>query len=523
MQAKCDRLAGPRVAILGLHLESNRFAPPATREDFLAECWEEGENITRLARRSSNLPLEVPGFYERMDASGPWMPVPVVMLAAQPSGPVLQEVFDEFMSIVRTGLKSALPLDAVYVCSHGGSAATVDEDNDGTLVVETRLIVGPDVPIVVTHDLHCSVSEQLVEAADALIAYRTNPHVDHRERAAEAADLLRAMIGGLRTKKAFIRLPIAPPGITMSALEGPYADLLALGQKLSRPPVLNVSITGGFVLTDLPKCGFTINVTTDGDQATADRVARQLAEAAWADRHRYRREVTSLERAVELAREAGAGRRPPVLLADISDNPGGGARGNSTWMMRALHEADIPGVVVGLFTDVALAEDAHRAGEGAKIDAVFNRVESEFGKRFVASATVLRLSDGDDIGRRGRDAGRRIVLGRSALLRLENSGLQVVVTSLREQPADPRTLEMFGVDLAAARSVVLKSRGHFRAGFDEFFAPPQIFEVDTPGLTSTVLSNYKFRGLRRPIFPLDPDTKWQLPAMDEPLQSNADS
>ncbi len=502
----------PRIAILGLHLEANGFAPATTLQDFLAECWEEGDSITTLAYQTSNLPLEIPGFYERMDQTGPWTPVPLIIAAAQPGGPVEQDVFDAFMTVAESRLREQGPFDGVYVCSHGGSKATQDDDNDGTIVVRARAIVGPDVPIVVTHDLHCSVSERMIEAADSLIAYRTNPHVDHRERAAEAADMLRLMMSGVRTVKAFVRVPIAPPGVTMLTAEGPFGDLVRFGQELAKPPILNVSVTGGFVLTDVPKCGFTINVTAQGDQAMADRVAREIAIAAWADRHRYIRNLTPVDDAVALARDAAAGRIAPIVLADVADNPGGGARGNTTWLIRALHDADVHGVVVGLFTDVELANDAHAAGQGARIHAVFNRVESEFAKRFESPVKVLSLSDGYDVGRRGRDAGRRIVLGRSALLELEGSGLRVVVTSLREQPADPRTLEMFGVDIGAATCVVLKSRGHFRAGFDEFFSSSQIHEVDAPGLTSNVLSNFDYKGLRRPIFPLDPETDWTPPA-----------
>lgn len=501
----------PRIAIVGIHLEANGFATPTTKEDFLAECWAEGDQISDMARAVSHLPLEVPGFYDRMHSTGPWTPVPLIMLAAQPGGPVLQEVFDEFMDIAQRRLRAALPVDAVYVCSHGGSSATGDDDNDGTLVTMVRHWVGPEVPIVVTHDLHCNVSERLIAQSDALIAYRTNPHVDHRERAAEAADLLRRMLSGLRTRKAFIRLPIAPPGVTMLSARGPFADLLSLGQTLAKPPVVNVSVTGGFVLTDLPKCGITINVTTDADQATADRVARELAQFAWNDRHRYVRELTSLNAAVALAKSASDGTHAPIILADVADNPGGGAPGNTTWLLRALHEANVRGAVVALFTDRDLARQAHQVGADGRFLAVFNAVETEFSKRFECEVTVEHLSDGLDVGRRGRDAGRQIVLGRSALLRLQGSDLRVVVTSIREQPADPRTLEMFGIDIASCSCVVLKSRGHFRAGFDEFFADPQIFEVDAPGLTSNVLSNFKYKGLPRPIFPLDPDTTWSLP------------
>ena len=509
---------GPRVAILGIHLEASGFARPTTRADFLAECWEEGDAITELARSTSHLPLEVPGFYEQMDATGPWIPVPLIMLAAQPGGPVEEDVFAEFVERAERGLRGALPLDAVYICNHGGSSAIGDDDNDGTVAVLVRSIVGPDIPVVITHDLHCNVSERLVEAVDALISYRTNPHVDHRQRAAEAADLLRAMIGGLRTRKAFMRLPMAPPGVTLLAAKGwPYWDLIQLGQELCKPPILNVSVTAGYVLTDLPKCGMTVNVTSAGDQEAADRVARVIAETAWAQRHRYARELTSVERAVEIAQAASQGRTPPVLLADISDNPGGGAPGNTTWLLRALHDANVHEVVVGLFTDPDLAAEAHRAGKGAHIDAVFNRVESEHSKRFASGATVLELSDGHDVGRRGRDAGRQIVLGTSALLELDGSGIRVAVTSIREQLADPRMLEMFGIDIAQAKCVVGKSRGHFRAGYDEFFKDDQIYEVDSPGLTSAILTNFRFKKLKRPIWPLDPDTTWSLPPEKIPV------
>lgn len=508
-------LRRPRVAILGLHLEANGFAPPTTKQDFEAECWAQGHAISDMARETSHLPLEVPGFYARMDATGDWTPVPLIILAAQPGGPVLQEVFDEFIAIVEHGLRAESPVDAVYVCSHGGSSATGDDDNDGTLVASVRRIVGPDVPIVVTHDLHCNVSERAAKAADALVAYRTNPHVDHRERAAEAADLIRLMTGKqqVRTKKAFIRVPIVPwPATTMLSTFGPYADLLQLGQQLTVPPILNVSVTAGFVLTDLPKCGMTVNVTANADEQAAERVAKQIAQAAWDDKDRYFAKLTSLDEAVELAKAASSGNRLPVILADVADNPGGGGLGNTTWMLRALHDANVQGVAIGLFTDRELARQAHLAGEGAQLQAVFTSIESEFSKRFACEATVIKLSDGSVIGRRGRDAGREIVLGPSALLRLRGSGILVIVTSLREQPADPCTFEMFGIDIAQLRCVVVKSCAHFRAGFDEFFTPDRIFEVDVPGLTSNVLKNFSFKGLQRPIWPLDAETTWSLPA-----------
>jgi len=509
-------MSAPRVAILGLHLEANAFAPPTVRDDFQRQCWEEGEAITRLAREVSHLPSELPGFYARMDATGPWNPVPILVASAPPGGPIEQALFLDFCDRVRNGLAAALPVDAVYVPSHGASSTTGDEDSDGTLLAMVRRIVGPAVPIVVSHDLHCNVSEQLVQACDALVVYRTNPHVDARERAAESADLLREMLAGMRTAKAFIRLPLVPPSVTLLTAEGPYAELMRFGQEFVGGAVANVSVAGGFVFSDLPKCGMTITVTTRGDAEAARCTAMAIAQRAWAERERYTRRLTSVAEAVALAQRAAAGAVPPVILADVADNPGGGGRGNTSWLLAALHEARVSGVVLGVFVDPALAAEAHATGAGNRLHAVFNREESEFSKRFAADAVVERLSDGAGVGRRGVAAGRRFNLGPSALLRLDGSGMRVVVGSLRRQLAEPVMLEMHGIDIAVATCVVVKSRGHFRAGFDEFFPPAQVFEVDAPGLTSPVLANFPWKRLTRPIFPLDAEAVWQEPAWTVP-------
>ncbi|MFL1463888.1 M81 family metallopeptidase [Roseococcus sp. DSY-14] len=506
----------PRIAVLGLHLEANAFAPPTTEEDFAAQCLARGEEVSAQARApSSALPAELPGFYARMDATGPWTPCPILVANAPPGGPIAQATFLDFLDGMRARLLAARPLDGVYVANHGASSATADEDSDGTLLAMVREVVGPHVPVVVTHDLHCNVSERLVEACDALVVYRTNPHVDMAARAAEAADALRELLAGGRTARAFVRLPLIPPTVTLLTDEGPYADLIrdAEGMMAQDRRLLNVSVAGGFVFSDLPKCGITVTVTArDGDRAAAEAAARRLAERGWAERHRHSRRLLSLEEAAALAVAAGEGREAPVIFSDAGDNPGGGGRGNTAWTLRALHEAGAKGVVLGLFVDPALAAQAQALGVGARFEAVFNREESEFSRRFAAGATVRALTDGRGTGRRGTMAGRDFALGPTALLELEGSGMQVVVISLRRQCHEPRTLEMHGVDIGAARCVVVKSRGHFRAGFDEFFPPNRIFEVDSPGLTSPVLSNFRWKRLPRPSFPLDPGAAWAGPA-----------
>ncbi|MCA0921541.1 M81 family metallopeptidase [Pseudooceanicola nanhaiensis] len=498
-------MPAPRIAIFGLHLEANAFAPPTVEEDFRALCWAEGEEITKGAREVSKLPSELPGFYERMDETGDWEPVPLIMVAAPPGGPIEAPLFARIKDRMEEMLRAALPVDAIYVASHGASAVDGLEDSDGTLVALAREIVGPDIPIVVSHDLHCNISEKLTDAADALLAYRTNPHVDMRQIASESADVLRAMLGGQKVANAFIRLPLVPPSVTLLTARGPYARMIRRAEEvMQRDDIANVSITGGFAQSDLSKCGMTVNVTTWGDQALADQVCTDLAQELWDDRGSYVTNMMELEDAVSLALSS----EKPVIFADVADNPGGGGRGNTTYVLRAFHEAKVPDCAFGVLVDPALAAEMHEKGVGTTFKAVFNREPGLYSDTFEAEAEILCLTDGNDIGRRGTLAGRKFDLGDAGLLRLTDSGLLVVVGSLRRQLLEPRMLEMHGIDIAKLHCVVVKSRGHFRAGFDEFFPPEQTFEVDVPGLVSANFSRLDFKHLPRPVVPLDPETVW---------------
>ena len=498
-----------RVALLGLMLESNSFAPVTGRDDFLKRLYVAGEEFrAEINRSESRIPAELLSFHASMDGSIEWEPVPILMGLVEAGGPIDHAFFEEVLVEMRTRLEAAMPLDGVYICNHGAMITTGERDPDGVIFAMVREIVGPDVPVVATLDLHGNVSDRMVEMADVVISYQTNPHVDMVARGQDAARALIEMFNGLRPAAAIIRLPVTPPTVTLLTADGPYADLINYGRTRLTADILNISILGGFAYADTPKNGLAIIVTARSGKAAAEKLAREIAEHAWKDHERYVPRLTSLEDAV--ARAVRAGEDPsatPVILADVADNPGGGANGNTTWILEALVKAGAKGAVLGIFNDPALANEAMKLGEGARFKAVFNRTEPDsFSRRFEADATVVRLRDGDCVGRRGFYAGRRLNLGTTALLDL--GGVKVVVVSIRTQCADPVFLEMMGIDIGKARSVIVKSRGHFRAGFDEFFGPEQVIEVDAPGLSSPVLSRFDFKYLPRPVFPIDRDVTW---------------
>jgi microcystin degradation protein MlrC len=385
-------------------------------------------------------------------------------------------------------------------------------DPDGEIFAMVREIVGTDTPIVATLDLHGNVSSRMVDSVDVIVSYRTNPHVDMLERGKEAARILQELFSGMEPEVAFLRLPIVPPTVTQLTEAGPYADLIDYGQSLVGEEIVNVSVLGGFAYSDTPKNGLAIIVTAREKGGTADRVARKIARLAWDSHRRFMPVLTSLETAVERVLQVSRDPSlPPVILADVADNPGGGGNGNTMWIIEALHAAGAKGVIAGVINDPLLAAEAADLGEGAKFRAVFNRDQpDQFSRRFEAEARVVSIRDGDCVGRRGFYAGRRMNLGLT--VRLDLGGIDVVVISIRNQCADPVFLEMMGLDIGAARAVVVKSRGHFRAGFSEFFGPDQVIEVDAPGLTSPILSRFDFKNMPRPVFPVDSEVEWSVPA-----------
>ena len=503
-------MSRPRVAILGVILESNRQSVPANEDSFRSLYWLEGQEIIDQARSGNTaLATEACAFVKAMDATGPWEPVPILLAGSHPAGPIEGELIDEFIGRITQRLRDAGQIDAVYVANHGGMTATDREDPDGDIISGTRAVVGAGTPIVVTLDLHANISDRMVDDCDLIVGYRTNPHVDMIERGEEAALALRMMLAGAwQPKSAFIRLPLAPASVSLLTESGPYADLIDYGQRRQAEHaggILNVSIFGGFVFSDTSKNGVAIVVTARKDAALAQALADEIAEKAWAMRARFKKELTPVSEAVALALKTD---RAPVIFSDSGDNPGGGGTGRTTELLRALVEAKAENVLIGCFFDPPLAARAHEAGVGGRFQAEFNSHPGvSCDKPFEGEAEVAGLHEGDIMGRLGLYAGRTLQLGQCAALRF--GGVTAVVISNRYQTADPILFEMVGLDIGAAYTVAVKSRGHFRAGFRPWFAPDQVLEIDTEGLTSPVLERIQWHGLPRPVYPLDEDTVWE--------------
>lgn len=490
-----------RIAVLGINLESNVLAPILTEQDFREGLWLEGERLLNETMRPGNF-----GFGDQLSRRMECEMVPILLVYPEAGGPCEHAFFLKLQARIEGALRAESPLDGVYIHGHGAGTTTQIDDLDGAYFAAVRKVVGPDVPIVALLDLHGHVSELMVDSVDVLVAFRTNPHVDVKERVADCAAIMARLLAGERTVQSLIRAPLLIPQIMQLTNEGePLGELISYAETFLAEPVVNVSVLSGFPLSDARRCGVSVVVTSVGSQDDADEIAVGIARRAWSLRERFRlKPLCSVAEAAGLAKAVtDDSSRPPLLFADVADNPGGGGRGNTTWLLGAFLEAGAKGCQFGLFYDPPLAHEAHRLGEGARFRAQFNSGETnQYSRPLAADARIIRLISADVMNLRGVGAGQSFPIGPSALL--EIAGNFVAVASYRQQLLGPDFLVHFGLEPAEARTIVVKSRGHFRAGFAEYFPPERIIEVEAPGVVTQDLACVAWKHVPRPVYPLDP-------------------
>ncbi len=422
---------------------------------------------------------------------------PLLWCFAQPAGTVQQGAYDFLKALLLDRMREAGPCDGVLLDLHGAMVTDDLEDAEGDLLAAVRAVVG-SVPLVVTLDLHANVTAAMAEHADALIGFDEYPHSDMFERGVEAAALMGRMLRGeVRPATAWRQLPLLTLPPRQCTLAEPMLSLLAKAHALEeRPGILNVTLSMGFPFADIRDAGVSVVVTADGDAGLARRAADEMAGAIWEKRDDFTVTLTPVSEVIAYARQADG----LVVLADGSDNPGGGAPCDGTVILREFLEAGVADAVVAIIADpeaVALAEAAG-VGNPVTLD-LGGKTDDQHGAPMHLTAHVRLLSDGTFVQRGPMGAGMRAGMGKTAVL--VAGGVEVVVTERRIQPLDAALLRSVGIEPAQRRLIALKSAVHFRSTYQEIAA--RIFDADTPGVHRPDFACYDYRRLRRPIYPLD--------------------
>ncbi|MCW5772594.1 MAG: M81 family metallopeptidase [Rhodospirillaceae bacterium] len=502
----------PRIAIGGIHHETNTFAPtPATYDDFaMADGWPgltRGDDILAVFRNKN---IGISGFLEVAQAEG-WSVAPLLWCQAGPSGRPTEEAYErvagEFIQRLRAALAEG-PLDAVYLCLHGAMATEHLDDGEGELMRRVRAVVGDDIPLVASLDFHANVTPAMVALSDALAAYRTYPHLDIAATGRRAAGLLRAILAsGRKPAKALRHLPYLIPLTQQCTMIEPAKGIAAAAEALGTgdgAAAADVSFAAGFPPADIADCGPSI-LAYGWDEAAVAEAADALEGRCLAAEADFAAKLWQPDEAVAYAIRQSNYAQRPIVLADTQDNPGAGGDSDTVGILAELVRQDAPDAVLGLLYDPATAKAAHAAGIGATLTRGIGCVAH--GAPFAGSFIVEALSDGAFDATGPMYGGFHMQLGPMAVLRVAagRRGVRVVVSSRKQQAADQAMFAQIGIDPATPKILVLKSSVHFRNHFQDL--AEEILVVLAPGPNIEDPAALPYRRLRegvrlRPLGPV---------------------
>lgn len=429
--------------------------------------------------------------------------VPTFFCDAFSTGTVTRAGFETLLSELVERIAKALPADGVVLTLHGAMVADGFPDAEGEIVRRVREAVGPSVPIAVTLDLHANIGQTMVDGCEIVTCYDTYPHVDANARAREAVELLaRTARGEIQPTMALVKPPLMPVPQAQATAKQPFKTLYDQAHALEASgDALTITIAPGFAYADVPDAGTSFLVTTDNDPEKAQRLAMDLAQRAWSLREQMNaRNVPVADAVAEAIRYP----QKPVMLIDVGDNIGGGTPGDGTALLAELLAQGAAEATM-VIADREAVEAAVRVGIGGTVTTtVGGKTDRLHGDPVPITGRVRLISDGQFILEGPENAGTVGDMGTTVLVRVD--GVNLILTTKKFAPGDQQQLKSVGIDPARQKIVVLKAAVRWRGGYGEI--AKHAILVDTPGLGSVDLSRFDFKQIRRPIYPLDPETTW---------------
>ena len=490
-----------RILSAEINHETNTFSIlPTTIDSYKARRYYRGDEIKAAMEGTRT---EIGAHIEAAERYG-WKLVQPISAQATPSGKTTTEAWAELKGAVLSACNDG-PFDGVLLALHGAMVTEDQDDAEGDLLQELRRMLGQEIPIAITLDLHGNVTDAIAEAADIVIAYRTYPHIDHYEVATEAAHLLQtAMDGRIRPRAAVFRGSLLEGCDYGRTQGGPMSRILekARHARENTDGLLAVAVCAGFPWADMADTGPSVTITTDGACPKARDAATQLVEEIWNTRHEKTVKEYSISEAMEAARAGSAAPGGgPLVLADYSDNPGAGGYGDGIRLLEAMIETGLENAAFGCVADPESVQKCAAAGIGetvslelgAKID------PAAYGPPLRVHGRVEQISDGAFICEGPMNAGIRFTMGQTAVLRA--GGVRVIVATNNLQVYDRGFFKSQGIDPAACDVLAVKSWHHFRAAFEPISRG--VLLVDSGCLVSMDLKRFPYRKLRRPVWPLD--------------------
>ncbi len=468
-----------RIAVGGWQHETNTFA--TIKADYAAfqraDEWPPLATGMDLLRQVHGVHLPITGALAQLDRGNHEI-VPLLWCSATPSAHVTENAYERIAAMLIEAIRGALPLDGLYLDLHGAMVCEHLEDGEGELLRRVREVVGRDLPIAVSLDLHANITPEMVKHADVLDVFRTYPHVDMGETGARAAMMLGRIIAEGTKLHAAYRQTAFLIALNWGCTDNePCRSIYRRIPEVIAGDVLSASFASGFHLSDIYHVGPAVVAYARTPEAAA-RAADDIAGLVESLEGRFGEKIWTAADGVAQALKMQRNGAGTVVLADTQDNPGGGGSGDTTGLLEALVAGGAAGAVLGVLSDPAAAAAAAAAGVGAEIEIALGGRSGLPGQSpYHCRLMVLSLADGNFTATGPMYRGARMVLGRCALL--ETRGVRVIVSSKPIQAADQSIFRHLGIEPADEPILALKSSVHFRNDFADL--ADAILVVEAPG------------------------------------------
>ena len=419
---------------------------------------------------------------------------------AMPSGPVQRDVYEHMVETILAPIEEQ-PFDVALLDLHGAMVAEDEADGEGCLLSRIRA-AQPDLPIAVTLDLHCNLTQRMVDNCTMMIGFKTYPHVDMYEVGDQIAQVMfRALEGRINPVMVWGNRPVLAQTLCMRNYSAPMSGLQDKTRKLEREGLLAATFFGGFPMADIHDAGISAVVVGDGDEAQARSACNRLLDGGWSERAGFIYSGRPLDLAVSDARQYTEG---PVLLLDHADNVGSGGTADVMEVIREVHKQELENVAVGVVWDPVAVQKMHEAGLGNRVSIDLGGKTDmpsigRSGEAFHVEGRVASLSDGIWTVEGPMYTGVEVSTGPTAVLDIGR--IRIVVVSFHHEPWDSGIFSNNGINPTECRYLLLKSRIHYRAGFQPI-ARATIC-CDGHGVTTSRNDQLDYQAIRRPIYPLD--------------------
>ena len=471
-----------KIAIGGIMHESNTFSN--TNTDFEAFSHTIGDNIFSVWKGTQH---EMGGFIQGLAEEG-YTPYPMMMATATLAGHVTDSAFKKLTEILIQQLNATPKLGGLLLALHGAMVVESYPDGDGEVLRRLRESFGQSLPIVVTLDHHANVSQQMVEKSTALVIYKTNPHIDQRQRGIQAAELiLRILRDGVKPTQALAKPPMILNILYQNTSAEPMNTIIQTAQQIeNNPKVLVANVAAGYPYADVYEVGPSFVVVTDNNPQLAQSHADQLSDMLWNVRDQL---TLNLPNAVHAVQQAISSNEHPVILVEMGDNIGGGSPGDSTIILSQLLRQKASGFVIVL-CDSQYVQTYIEIGVGNEVSLqVGGKADKLHGNPVAIQGIVRLIHDGNFIEMEPRHGGQKYHNQElTAVVAVDDS--LVILTTNRQTPFSLQQLLSLGINPEEMRIIVVKAAIAYRAAYEPIAG--KIIEVDTPGLTAVNPQHFKY-------------------------------